>query len=614
MIDTFRNLPRLWRTLRPLRPVQVWGRVWLRLYRPRVDARPQPPLRLADGAWRGGARAPSMPGPTTFRFLNVEHTLEQSTDWNHADWPRLWLYNLHYFDDLVADGAVVRNTWHRELIGHWIADNPPAAGTGWEPYPTSLRIVNWIKWTLAGNAMDPEALHSLAIQARWLRKRLEIHLLGNHLWANAKALVFAGAFFGGDEAARWLHRGMALVQRELSEQILPDGGHFERSPMYHAIVLEDLLDLIQLAARFPQRFAAGEMEQWRKTATRMLRWLRVMTHPDGGIALFNDAALDIAPNYAALTAYARQLGVRVDDAPLKPIEALADSGYVRLQQGDAVLIADVGEIGPDYLPGHAHADTLSFELSLGDKRVLVNGGTSTYENDAERLRQRGTAAHNTVVVDGMDSSEVWSAFRVGRRARPREVAWGEDADGLWLRAAHDGYQHLPGSPGHQREWRLSNGQLTVADAIDGNCGHAEARYRFAPAWRLAVANEGWGDRQPPVAPSGAPTAHVGCDCLLGAPVGAAEAANHASVGAAAAATASHHHHKRTIPGDAPHGRDFRPSYNGPGEVPELHVHTQPAARVITASYHPGFSLNESCTVVELPVGSEGAVICLQWQC
>lgn len=592
MIDTFRNLPRLWRTLRPLRPVQVWGRVWLRLYRPWVDARPQPPLRLADGAWRGCARALSMPGPTTFRFLNIEHALEQSTDWNHADWPRLWLYNLHYFDDLVADGAVVRNTWHRELIGHWIADNPPAAGTGWEPYPTSLRIVNWIKWTLAGNTMDPEALHSLAIQARWLRKRLEIHLLGNHLWANAKALVFTGAFFDGDEAARWLHRGMALVQRELAEQILPDGGHFERSPMYHTIVLEDLLDLLQLAARFPQQFDTAVVESWRATATRMLRWLRVMSHPDGGIALFNDAALGIAPDCAALSAYALQLGVSVDDAPLQAIEALSDSGYVRLQSGDAMLIADVGEIGPDYLPGHAHADTLSFELSLAGERVLVNGGTSTYEANAERLRQRGTAAHNTVVVDGKDSSEVWSAFRVGRRAHPINVTWGEDNEGLWLRAAHDGYAHLPGSPIHHREWRLSEHGLIVTDRIDGNCEHAEARFRLAPAWRIDATSDARSHASEPgraCRPSyeSEPAFPIS---LAGGPEGLTDAGSY----------------RLTL------DRDFRPSCNGPGEAPEVHAHTQPAARVIESSYHPGFSLSQPCQLIEVPLDSHGSSFTLRW--
>ena len=500
-----------WHTLRWLKPVQLWGRAWFRLHRPRPDTRPAPPLRPARGAWLACRRAPSMTGPARFRFLSVEHELAAPADWDRADWPRLWRYNLHYFDDLAAQDAADRVSRHCALIERWIADNPPGRGTGWEPYPVSLRIVNWIKWGLADGGgpgveqarLSPAAVHSLAVQARWLRQRLEIHLLGNHLWANAKALVFAGVFFDDAEASGWREKGLALLRRELREQILPDGGHFERSPMYHATLLEDLLDLLQLGDRYAGSIPASDLDAWRETAGRMLRWLRVMTHPDGGIAFFNDAAFEVAPDLAALEDYAASACgfSSAEDSPLADaslvhpspvtaaspdsgyaIVALPDSGYVRLHAGPAVLIADVGAIGPDYLPGHAHADTLAFELSLHGRRAIVNSGTSTYEADAERLRQRGTAAHSTVVVDDADSSEVWSSFRVARRARPMNVEWGTDPDGtLWLRAAHDGYLRLPGRVVHRREWRLTAQGLRIVDRLDGRPRSAQARFHLHPA-------------------------------------------------------------------------------------------------------------------------------------
>lgn len=490
----FRRALRYWHTLRWLKPVQVHGRVWFRLYRPRPDLRPAPALALTVAPrWRPCARGASMTGPATFRFLSVARQLDAPGDWNRPDWPKLWLYNAHYFDDLLADGAGARGNWHRSIIARWIDENPPGQGNGWEPYPTSLRIVNWLKWLLVGNAPVPGMLDSLAAQVRWLRNRLEHHLQGNHLWANAKALIFAGACFGGDEARVWLRQGLRMLQRELGEQILADGGHFERSPMYHSILTEDLLDLVQLAEAVPciPRDVARE---WRETARRMLDWAASLAHPDGDVAFFNDAAFGIAPDLNALQSYAATLGLEPLIHEEAPVRLMGDSGYARLQAGAAVLLADVAPVGPDHLPGHAHADTLSFELSVHGRRMLVNGGTSTYQNDSERLRQRGTAAHNTVVVDEQDSSEVWSAFRVARRARVHDIVSGQEGDTATLSASHDGYSRLAGKVIHRRTWRLHPHGLEVDDALEGAFHRADAHFLFAPGVELQWRVEGGAGR------------------------------------------------------------------------------------------------------------------------
>jgi uncharacterized heparinase superfamily protein len=143
-------------------------------------------------------------------------------------------------------------------------------------------------------------------------------------------------------------------------------------------------------------------------------------------------------------------------------------------------VLDVGKIGPDYLPGHAHADSLSFELSLSGRRVLVDSGTSTYALGPERLRQRSTRAHNTVEINGVSSSEVWGSFRVARRASPADLDVLESGDMLRVRCAHDGYKRLKGSPVHRREWIFDNSGIVVSDTIDGSYEHATARYQFHP--------------------------------------------------------------------------------------------------------------------------------------
>jgi len=418
-----------------------------------------------------------------FVFLGQTGSLD-SLGWCGAGRSKLWRYNQHYFDDLHAASASARRDWHLALIARWIAENPAAQGEGWEPYPLSLRLVNWGALALSGVPLPETAWASMAVQARWLMQRLEWHLLGNHLFANAKALMFAGILFDGDEAARWRHLALAILEREIPEQILSDGGHFERSTMYHALALEDVLDLINLLdARVPAQAPETDAlaTDLRGRAQDMLRWLKSFCHPDGEIAFFNDAAFGIAPDPAELAAYAARLGV-VAAAETGLFEP---SGYARLENDTAVLLADVAPVGPDYLPGHAHADTLSFELSLFGARVIVNGGTSVYGGDmAERLRQRATAAHSTLIHSGRSSSEVWSAFRTGRRARIIER---HCADNL-LEAAHDGYAYLPGQPVHRRRWRLEAKALEISDEITAGGAPSLARFHLASGIGAEVAD------------------------------------------------------------------------------------------------------------------------------
>jgi len=505
---TMTKLGRYWHTLRHLKPVQFYGRLWFRLYRPPANTSAlAPPMRLARGSWQlPAARAPLMLGPWQFKFLNLNHSLPAQGGWNDATLDKLWLYNLHYFDDLNARNADQRGAWHQALLERWLLENPPASGNGWEPYPTSLRIVNWVKWLATGNAAPAGMEQSLATQARWLFQRLEWHLMGNHLFANAKALVFAGLFFEGAEAALWRAKGLKIIERELPEQVLPDGGNFERSPMYHAIFLEDVLDLVNAANHWPEMAPEKQVAQWRETAGRMLHWLTGMTHPDGEIALFNDAAFGIAPNLAALRTYAALLGVehgsprrfapRDDERDVIASETrqstpaflhFPESGYIRLESNTAVALLDVAPVGPDYLPGHAHADTLSFELSVFGQRVVVNGGTSRYGVGPERLRERGTAAHSTVQIAGQDSSEVWGGFRVARRAYPFDLQVQTESGRLRVACSHDGYMRLVGAPVHRREWGMEAGSLRVTDTVRGGTHPALARYILHPNVHITAA-------------------------------------------------------------------------------------------------------------------------------
>jgi len=436
---------------------------------------------------------PSTIDGKTFTFLGTTKQLDG--DWNLAEFPKLWLYNLHYQDDLNAMGADERYALCRQLVDSWILANPPLNGNGWEPYCISLRVVNWVKWLsrLKPEETNLEWAKSLAIQVDALDQQVEHDILANHLFANAKALVFAGVFFGGQRGEYWLHKGLKLLDQEVAEQFLADGAHCELSPMYHAILLWDLADLICLQRCSELPVLLQRVAEWKQRFTLGLQWLQRMVHPDQDLSFFNDATLGIAPTLNHLNGYAEylKLDVSVETAVTRLHGILlASSGYAVIDwPTNHRLIADVACVGPDYQPGHAHADTLSCELSLFGQRVLVNSGISQYGNDSERHKQRSTAAHNTLEVDGNNSSEVWAGFRVARRARPLSVDMQQGDEHVVLNAAHDGYRRLKGKVIHQRRWLAEPSSLSVTDELTGRFMDATAYWHFHPGIKLVRLGE-----------------------------------------------------------------------------------------------------------------------------
>lgn len=408
-------------------------------------------------------------------FLNDPFQVSlDGIDWRSASQSKLWRYNLHYQDYLRAPGLSADQ--QAALIESWVAGNPPGREDAWEAYPISLRVVNWVKAFQEGLEPAEPWLNSLFHQLLWLEKNLEYHLLANHLLKNAKALVFGGALFPGEVGARWLRRGVSLMVEQGAEQVLADGGHYERSAMYHCIVLEDYLDAVNLLDANPQLASDEERKALRGVALRAWRYLADILAGDGNIPLFNDAAFGIAPPPDLLLEYGRRvlgLAEESNQSDLPKRICMADSGYFGYRAGGDSLLVDCGPGGPDYQPGHTHADMLSYELCLDGERVVVDSGTFDYEVGPLRSRLRSTAAHNTVVVDGQDQSEVWGAFRVARRARPLFARLGPLENGrLVFAGAHDGYRRLPGRIVHERRITADIGGVwDVSDLISGEGEH-----------------------------------------------------------------------------------------------------------------------------------------------
>ena len=483
------KLLRLLYTVRYLKLVQITYRIYYRLREPKLYNNVTPVARGKLVGWNSPAyMLPATVDGRNFTFLGIN--AEFDGDWNSKFFPKLWLYNLHYHDVLNAIDSEYRISVCKSLIDSWIDKNPPMLGNGWEPYCISLRVVNWVKWLsrLKPEERKPIWVDSLASQVSALEQQLEYHILANHLFANAKALVFAGVYFGGQQGDHWLQKGLRLLDKELQEQFLADGAHYELSPMYHAILLWDMADLICLQKNSGLPDLSNYSVEWQRYFSKGLQWLQMMVHPDQDLSFFNDATLGISPTLENLITYAKHLGLNVP-APTTIAQLqgalLGASGYAVIDwSGNHRLIADVAKIGPDYQPGHAHADTLSCEFSLFGKRVLVNSGISQYGEDAERHRQRSTAAHNTLEINGENSSEVWAGFRVARRAKPFGVSMQVKAEFILLKASHDGYRRFNKNVIHEREWLAEIGSLTIIDTLTGSYMDAVAYWHLHPEIEL----------------------------------------------------------------------------------------------------------------------------------
>jgi uncharacterized heparinase superfamily protein len=491
-----------WRFICGLRPSQVWARLRLTAKR-RALAGLRPHLQ----AW-GAARQTAVPGPTAARlpqplfpprqlarrtvsgafvleFLHQPRTWSLPFDWHARELEtgtRLWKLNLHYMEFLegLADEDLVA------IVRDWIRANPPYRRgywrDSWNSFALSIRCVVWMQQLAHRGSRLPlafasEVEASLTDQIRFLVRNLETDILGNHLIKNVKALLWAGAFFDGAEAKRWQALGLKHLDQQVGEQVLADGCHYERSPSYHCQVFADLLECYQVLGDHPVRDTLG------KVLARMAQVAVDLSHPDGGPALFNDSGLNMA--YSPLTClkvYRHLFGhmVRARRHITSP-----QAGYYGLRQGDNLVLADCGDIAPDFLVAHGHGDILSFECSVNGQRLIVDPGVYEYNPGEWRSYARSTAAHNTVTVGDGEQCEFFGAFRCGRRARASCLHYEALENGFLLEGTHDGFASLPGRPRHIRRFEAGPTGIVISDRVENGQGQMVlARLLVHPDWQI----------------------------------------------------------------------------------------------------------------------------------
>lgn len=486
-----------------LKPSQVFYRVWRKCggkTRLKAGYAPHPDVMKADVR-----RVPILAeldfDPVFLSRFDVDAILddriellyhEEHVDWDaswHAELSTLlWRFNLHYCEYLLPLGKAYLDSDDRKyldkakiIIRSWIESCPQAkGGPAWDSYTISMRVVNWLAFygELQSHLDEDVAFaelfnRSLAEQFAYLACHLEIDLLANHYLENLKALVVLSCYFDDEET---LDLALFRLMGQVKEQILPDGMHFELSPMYHKIVLEDLMRVASVLKASKCR--GNDCKDFR--LQDMCDCLYSLERNTSRTPLFNDCGDNVAKSRDALLSCAKiHFGIEPEFKPIFP-----DAGYCVLERktesGLIKVVFDMGNPGPEYAMGHVHCDALSFECFIDGEPCIVNRGTYAYQ-DVSRLDYKKTLSHSTVTAKGVEQHECWAPFRVARFGMGKM----ESMKGCEVLAS---FSYQRNRCRINRRISLSANSLIVEDGFSG-CEALECAYIFSSKPACSISNE-----------------------------------------------------------------------------------------------------------------------------
>ncbi len=393
---------------------------------------------------------------------------------------RAHAHGFTWLRDLRVIGTDAARMRARALVADWIetsrediAERPEVAGA---------RVAAWLShFDFFAASADDDFRHALMGRLIWDARQLSAAMPVEEMDGRAltalKGLIAAAVAV--PEHAPYLARALKFLPAEIARQVREDGGHVERSPAAQLRALKDLLEIrfMLVAAGVPS------VPPLASAIDRMAGALRLMRHGDGGLALFNGTRDEPATLIDLVLAQAARGG----RAPAR----LPDTGFERLQAGRTVLIVDAGAPPPPGQDRHAHAGTLSFELSVGRERMIVNCGAAPANGGPWHDAARATAAHSTLVVADTSSSEL-KPVGLGRRPERVEVTR-QEADGAhWLELSHDGWKRPFGALHRRRLYVAESGEdIRGEDLVEADSGLPWAvRFHLHPSVIASVQQDG----------------------------------------------------------------------------------------------------------------------------
>ena len=370
----------------------------------------------------------------------------------------------------------------RDLIARWVNCHGRWSADAWRPDILAERLTNWFTHFVflsgdEGGPFSETMLESIAAQAR--------HLAGSagdgpddwRRFKVAEGLTACGLCLDGNE--RTLDAGLDLLARSIDTQILPDGGHFQRSPSLQLAVLAHLVSV-------HETLRSGHVEVpliLQGAIDRMAPLLRTFRHGDGGLALFNDGDEGL-PSFIELV-------LDASGSRGRPLNSAPHSGFQRLNAARTRVLVDAGVAPANGSTANTHAGLLSFELSVGSHRMVVNCGAHAEPTSAWHEAVRATAAHSTLTVNETNALTTRDGGR--RHRRPVEVMQRRhQSDGsVFVQLSHDGYSDTFGLV-HTRDIYLSarGDDVRGKDALVGSGGRTfTLRFHLHPDVRASVVQD-----------------------------------------------------------------------------------------------------------------------------
>lgn len=369
-----------------------------------------------------------------------------------------------------AEFAARCRDYAESSIFSWIGSNPFLYGPHYKSaMECGLRIpvfFSALKCLSLETQKRITILSTVFHHAWWIEKRLSLFSsLGNHTVCECVGLVFAGAIFRkSEEGKRWLDRGIQLLRQELDHQILEDGGPVEQSLNYHRFVL----DLYWLTIDFLEKNNLADCGAFKPRLLKGEEFIAAFVDENGAMPAIGDSddgyavAPGIAPLRGAVT------------PGKKKIRHFPNAGYsvIRLDNGTTVTF-DHGPLGMAPLYNHGHADALSISVTKNGEQILVDPGTYRYNNVPEwRKYFKGTRAHNTVTIDGVDQAVQETGFIWGKPFKTELVRREETESTILLQAVNDGYARLKQPVKHKRTVLLADDAcLIIKDTFLGKGYH-----------------------------------------------------------------------------------------------------------------------------------------------